>query len=283
MILLPTMKYAKTYILLALMAIIALNSGCVGRSGNTVLATINKKEKITLDEFNGIISKLPARYQEIASKNKKEFLDELIVDHLLYEEGIRKKLDRDEDVKKLFHEAKKKIIMARLLKDEVEDTVEISEKEVGDYYSRNRERFTTPETLRASHILVRSEKGASDILVELSNGRNFEELARARSIDPTAEIGGDIGYFTKNQLLPEFEEVCLDMQAGEISGVVKTKFGYHIIKLTERKPPHVKELTEVRDTIKQSLARLKKKVLFNEFVTRLKERSQITINKDLLD
>jgi peptidyl-prolyl cis-trans isomerase C len=277
------MKRNAAYITIVLTGAILISAGCGGRGGKTVLATINKKEKITLAEFNGIIEKLPARYQEIVDKNKGEFLEELIVDRLIYNEGIRKKLDKDRDVRQLFSEAKRKIVMARLLKDEIEDTAEITEEEIEDYYNANQENFTMPETLRASHILVPTEEDADAVLVELSNGRNFEDLARTRSIDPTSEIGGDIGYFTKNRLVPEFEEVCFNMQIGEISGIVKTKFGYHIIKLTERKAPHVKDLAEVRDNVELSLARIKKKMLFNEFVTRLKERSQITINKDLLE
>ena len=267
----------------ALIVLTLIAGGCGGRGEREVLATINQKEKITVAEFNDVVSKLPPRYQEVVNKNHREFLDELIVDRLLYNEGVKNQLDREEEVQKLITEAKRKIIMARLLRDEIEDNVTIDEKEIADYYEANQKNFTTPETLRASHILVRTEEDADNVLVELSNGRNFEDLARARSIDPTAELGGDIGYFTRNQLVPDFEEVCFGMQAGEISGIVKTKFGYHVIKLTERKEPEVKEITEVHDGIKQSLQRLKKKMLFNEFVTRLKERSQITINNDLLE
>ena len=94
---------------------------------------------------------------------------------------------------------------------------------------------------------------------------------------------GDIGYFTRGQLVPEIEEACFDMQVDETSDVVKTKFGYHVIKLTERREPHVKELVEVRDAIKQSLERLKKRVLFNQYVVKLKEKAKISINNKLLN
>lgn len=258
-------------------------SGCVGRSDKDVLARIDRKHTITLAGFNERISKLPKRYQDVINKNKKEFLDEVIVDTLLYNEAVRKKLDRDDDVKKVIREAEKKILIARLLNEEVEEKIIVNEKDIAAYYNANKEKFATPEALRASHILVKREEEARDILVELSNNRNFEDLARGRSIDPTSKIGGDIGYFTRHQLVPEIEEICFNMQVGEISGIVKTKFGYHIIKLTERKPPRVKELAEVRDAIEETLKRLKKKVLFNEFVTALKEKAQITINNNLLE
>ena len=275
--------YFKAFFGVMLVFSLLSGVGCGNSSGREVLATINNKDKITLYEFENIISKLPERYREIVGKNKKEFLDELIVDRLLYNEGLEKKVDRTDEVRGLIKEAKRKIVMARLLKDEVEDAVKVSEEEISKYYMANQGKFTTQETLRASHILVRSEEDANDVLVELSNGRNFEDLARARSIDPTSEIGGDIGFFTKNQLVPEFEEECFNMNVGQISGIVKTKFGYHVIKLTEKKEPRIKELSGIRDNIEQSMARVKKKVLFNEFVTSLKEKSKISINSDLLE
>ena len=264
------------------MCVAAIVSGC-GRSGNGgVLARIDQKDVITRKDFDGRIAKLPKRYQDFVNKNKKEFLDELVIDKLLYKEALRKNLQNDKEVKEVYEEAQKKILIARLLKDEVEDKVVLSDEEIIGYYKANSEQFSSPEVLRASHILVKTQEEAKDVLAELSGGRNFEDLARARSIDPSGKSGGDVGYFTREQLVPEIEEACFNMQVGEISGIVKTQFGYHVIKLTERKEPRVKNLSEVRDAVEQSLGRRKKKAHFNEFVSRLKEKSKITINHKLL-
>ena len=198
-------------------------------------------------------------------------------------EAVNKKVDKKEDVKRLVNEARRKIMIVQLLRDEVNDQADVNDEEIQNYYNENKEKFTTPEVLRASHVLLKTEEEAKDILVGLSNGRNFEDLARARSIDPTSKIAGDIGYFTRNQLVPEVEEACFSMQPGEISGIVKSKFGYHIIKLTERKEPELKSFEEVKDVIKQSLGRHKNKVRFNELVETLREKSEIVINNDLLE
>jgi peptidyl-prolyl cis-trans isomerase C len=260
-----------------------LAEGCSkGRSAD-VLAEIDGKHRITVEDFYGRIANLPTRYQEFIEDNKKEFLDELIVDMLLYNEAVSQGLDKDEDVLKVFKEAKKKILIARLLKDEVGDKATVEEEEIKVYYNENRDSFSTPEVLRASHILVKTKSAAQDILVELSNGRNFEDLARARSVDPTSKNGGDIGYFTQHQLVPEFEDACRKMQVGEISDIVETKFGYHVIKLTERKEPRIKGLDEVRTNIESALLKVKKKQSFNEFVEALKEKAKITVNADLLE
>ena len=276
------MKF-KAALLVLLAYMFSMASGCAPRGDKEVLATIDEKDTVTLKDFNDRIAKLPQRYQDIINKNKKEFLDELIIDTLLYNEAKVKKLDRDKEVKRVMEEARKKILIARLLQDEVNAKVEVTEEEITQYYNENTDKFTTPAVLRASHILVKNEKDAKDILVELSNGRNFEDLARARSVDPTSKLGGDIGYFAKGQLVPEFEDVCFNMKTGEISGIVETKFGYHIIKLTERKEPQVKSLQEVHDAIEQSIMRFKQKNVFSEFIEKLKQGSKITVNNGLLE
>ena len=223
----------RFYVLFAMFFLVSL-AGCTGKGGKQVLARIDQKDVITVQDFTDRISKLPQRYQDLANSNKRQFLDELIVDVLLYNEAERKGLERDPEVNKIFEEAKRKILIARLLKDEIDDEVTVTDVEIQDYYNASRDKFMMPEVLRASHILVKTKKEADDILVELSNGRSFEDLARSRSVDPTAKVGGDIGYFTRQQLVPEIEEAAFKMNEGEISGVIKTKFGYHVVKLTEK-------------------------------------------------
>ena len=183
----------KSYILKGVFLAIALSiglGGCAGTDRSETLAKIDGKDAITLNGFNERIANLPQRYQDVINKNKKEFLDELIIDELLYREALKMKIDKDSDVLKVLKEAKKKILIARLLKERVGDRVSVDEADIEEYYASNPERFTSPELLRASHILVKTQKEASDILVELSNGRDFEELARARSVDPSAKAGG---------------------------------------------------------------------------------------------
>ena len=270
-------------LLVATLSASILATGCGKAGKKEVLVKIGKKGNITLEEFSDRISRLPKRYQTVVKKNKKQFLDEIIVDTLLYAEAVNRKVDKNKDVKRLVNEAKRKIMIVQLLRDEVDIQTDVNDEEMQNYYNENKEKFTTPEVLRASHVLLKTEDEAKDILVGLSNGRNFEDLARARSIDPTSKIGGDIGYFTRNQLVPEVEEACFSMQPGEISGIVKSKFGYHIIKLTERKEPELKSFEEVKDVIKQSLGRHKSKVRFNELVETLREKSEIVINNDLLE
>lgn len=257
--------------------VISVSAGCAKKE--PYVAIVNK-QVITEEDFSSRIAKLPERYQDVIRANKKKFLDELIVDTLLYQEALRLKLDEDEDARAVIEEAKKKIIIAKLLNKMIDKAVTLDEAEAREYYDNNLEEFQTPEILRASHIMVRTEKEANDIVSELANGKNFEDLARTQSIDPSATRGGDIGYFARGQITPDFEKVCFNMQEGEISDIIQTRFGFHIIKLTERKARSVEEFKGVRGRIIQDLLVSKKKKAFNELAERLREEAKIIVNEE---
>ncbi len=253
-----------------------ITSGC-GKKED-VLVKIDKTV-ITAGDFEKRIAVLPPRYQEVIKPNKRKFLGELIVDELLYREALRQNLHKEKDVKAVIEQARKKILISKLLKEKINDIASVTDEEVEEYYKTHQDEFKTPEILRASHIVVKTEKEIKDILLELANDRNFEDLARARSIGPTAQKGGDIGYFTSGQLDPDFEKVCFQLKEGEISDIVKTRFGYHVIKLTERKPPAIEKYEDAKGRIKQPLIARKRKRYFNDLVQRLKDRAKIEINE----
>jgi len=244
-----------------------------------ILAKIDGKT-ITVKEFDDRISKLPERYQEVISANKKKFLDEIIVDELLYKEAVRLGYPKDAEVKAVIAEAGKKIMIAKLLKEKIDDVVILEDDMVKEYYDANQDEFATPEILRASHILVKTEDEAKDVLSDLKRDAKFEDLAREHSIDPSSEKGGDIGYFVRGQLDPDFEKACFNLEEGQLSGVVKTKFGYHIVKLTERKPPSIEEYIDVKGRIRQNLVGSRRKQRFTELVTQLRNRAKIVINEE---
>jgi len=159
---------------------------------------------------------------------------------------------------------------------------EAKEEDVVNFYYANQSGHMTPEFMRVSHILMTSREDADDILEKLSSGADFEQLAKAKSVDPTARNGGDIGYFAKGQLMPKFENACSALNIGEISGVVRTKLGYHVIKLTDRKKPELKPIEEVSDSIKAKLHSLKREKLFDDMIDRLKADTVIEINEKFL-
>lgn len=257
-------------------------SGCGGPSDKGPVLVSIGKSKITVGSFNERVSNLPERYRAIVKRRKKEFLEEVINDTLLYQEAIRKGLQKDEDTLKVIEEAKKKILIARLLKDEVDDKIDITEEDILVYYNENKSEYMTPEIMRVSHILVQSPEAAEEILKGLKSGGKFEDLARAKSVDPTAQRGGDIGYFPKGQLMPEFEAACETLEVDQTSGIVKTKLGYHIIKLTDRRPPQLKPIENVQENIRSRLRTIERQKMFNDLLSKLRDETDIKINEEVL-
>ena len=143
--------------------------------------------------------------------------------------------------------------------------VELSDAEIARYYRQNRQRFEVSERIRASHILFATEGKSDDektalqekaqsILAEIKQGADFAELAKEHSEDlGTAPKGGDLGWVTRGQMVPNFEEESFALKAGEISSVITTAYGYHIINVHERQNSHVQPLDEVREQIRQEI------------------------------
>src|SRR5690606_36379540 len=126
------------------------------------------------------------------------------------------------------------------------------------YYDENKEMFELPSPeIRASHILVDTEEEAREILSKIRGGADFEELAKMYSKDPgTKDLGGDLGFFAKGKMVPEFEEAAFALNPGEVSDVVKTEYGYHVIKVTGRRSSLSFE--DAKEDIRNNLENAKK-------------------------
>ncbi len=273
--------YARSAAYLAVIVGIAvLYAGCMQKS-QSVLARVNN-EVITPENFNERISRLPDVYKGAVGGHEKEFLDDLIVEKLLLQKAMQKGLTSDKEVIKLFSDAKNKIMIARLIDLELTQRVHVSDKEIMDYYSAHKSEFEDPVRYRASHIMVKTEDEAKQVLEKLKAGADFAEVAKTSSIDSSKDKGGDIGYFAKGDLIPEFEAAAMKMEKGDISGIVKSPLGYHIIKLTDKKDARVKDLGEVREKITQQLSDEKKKAAFDAFVKELKSSAKINVNDALV-
>ncbi|MFH1753662.1 MAG: peptidylprolyl isomerase [Candidatus Omnitrophota bacterium] len=272
---------------LVLFCILAISiAGCGQKGGaqdsGSIVATIGD-EVITLSQFEERINKLPDTIRPIAEANKAAYLENLVVEDLLYKEAVNKGLDKDSDIVMLFEEARKRILIARLAQDEIDEKIDVTEKDIKAYYDGNKAELESPELYRASHILVNTMEEASDISDKLNAGAIFEELARDLSKDVTSKRGGDIGYFSVGQMVPEFEDVCMKLKVGETSGPVKTQFGYHIIKLTDKRAPEPMKYEDVRERIENILLTQKRGRLLEELVNRLKSQTKVTMNTELLN
>ncbi|GAI11028.1 unnamed protein product, partial [marine sediment metagenome] len=165
-----------------------------------------------------------------------------------------------------------------LMEKIVSKAVIVTEKEIRDHFERYKANFAKPEEIKASHIVLRTEVEAKAILSQLKAGADFAELAWRESIDPTTkEKGGDLGFFSRGKMIPAFEEAAFALEAGEFSEVVETPYGYHIIKVDEKKPAQEPNLELVREEIRKTLTEQKTWTTRSNLLQNLREEAKIEI------
>ena len=143
-----------------------------------------------------------------------------------------------------------KVNYIELSLDDIKEQEAADEETLRSFYDDNKEIFTNPEQRSAQHILVEERELAESLLEEIQQGADFSELARIHSIDTsTKDSGGDLGYFERDIMVPEFDKVVFEMGIGELSEVVETDYGFHIIKLTEVQPENIKSFEESREQL----------------------------------
>lgn len=155
-------------------------------------------------------------------------------------------------------------------------SVSVTDAEVEQYFRQHRREYDQPEQVRASHILLESDAEARFVLARLRRGDKFEDLARQYSKDPgSKEQSGDLGFVGRGQLVGEFEKAAFTLRPGQVSGIVKTQFGYHLIKVTGRKDPQPANLAQVRDQIRAQLLSKKREAAFQAWLKRIKAQAKI--------
>lgn len=170
-------------------------------------------------------------------------------------------------------DAIRKDILITKLQEKLTADVAVTDEEVAAYYTTNQSQFLS---VKASHILLEDEEEAKKALERVKNGENFNDLAAELSKDPSAkENKGDLGYFRKGQMVEPFEDAAFQMQVGQISELVKTDFGYHIIKLEDRK---FEKLEDVSAELKISMLDSKKDKVYQELLTEMRSKANIKKN-----
>ncbi len=267
-----------------LLMVVLLLGGCASKpvDKSKVLARFDGTT-ITENDFLKKMRALPKTLQSIISTRKKDLLDDMTAEHFLLREAERRGLDKEPDVRDLLKTAHHKILIAKLVEKEVDEKIRVEPEEVAKYYDFHQEEFMTPVILRASHILLKTEEEALAVKTALDAGADFEETARQKSTDATAIRGGDLGFFQKGQFVPEFEVAVFQMTKGQISGPVKTPLGYHLIKLSDRMEPRLREFRAVKNIVEERLLREKRSKAFRDFVEKLKGNAKIDIDEKALD
>jgi peptidyl-prolyl cis-trans isomerase C len=276
----------KLFLVFLLLLTVSILSGCEqkGKSTGPALVKVGKSE-ITQDNFLKEISRIPewAREQFTGKEGKEKLLDEIIKRELVYQDAKRMKLDKDPEYLEKVKEFEKMTLISLILKKEVEDKAKVDDAEVKDFFDKNADKFTIGTKIKASHILVETEDQAKKIRERIRKGESFEKLAETFSKDKgSASKGGDIGYFASGQMVPEFERAVMGLKTNEISEPVKTRFGYHIIKLVDVAKGETASFEQSKEPIRKQLLAEKQKGLIDSYIGNLMKKTDIKKNEDAL-
>jgi peptidyl-prolyl cis-trans isomerase C len=271
------MKKSLYFIILAFFVFVLIGCDREKGSDGPVLAKINK-EKITQDDFLKEVSRVPewAREQFKGKEGRGKFLDELIKRELIYQDAQKMRLDKDEEYVAKVKEFEKMTLVSLILKKEVEEKSKVDDAEVKAFFDQNQDKFRIGTEIKASHILVETEEEANNVLERINKGEKFSELAKSLSKDKaSAQKGGDLGYFGRGKMVPEFERAAVALKPGEVSKPVRTRFGYHIIKLIDIKKGEPANFEQSKESIRRQLLAEKRKRLFDSYVNGLKDKSKV--------
>ena len=266
-------------------------SGCekLGEKGlgGKELVRINNVS-ISLEEFRQMSEKQPleGKIRLVSERGLRDFFENYVVTReVLYQEAKKKGLDKKKEILAKVEDFRKAMVIDALLEEALKEKDEVSDSEIQKYYKENEDRFTEPREVKVRHIVVNSEPILKEVLVKVSKGESFEKLASNYNIDKSREDGGNLGYIRRGQLAPsfaQFEEAAFSLRRkGEISEVVKTPYGYHLIQLEERRGTALRPFDQVKEKIRFFLQTKKKQDAYLQYVKEAKSRAKIVVNEKL--
>lgn len=247
-----------------------------------ILVTVNGKNITKQDAQAFVSASAPqANFMELAPAERKMITERLIEKVLFTELAAQEGIDKKPEFKRNMEKIKDELLVNMWMKEQLDNAI-VSESEARAFYDKNAEKFMEKASMHARHILVANEKDAQDIINTLKPLKGdvlkekFIELAKEKSTGPSAPNGGDLGTFTKGQMVPEFSKAVWALENGQITTTpVKTQFGYHVIYLetkTESKPASYEK---VKNNIITSLKQQQFTVKIKEVAKELKSKAKI--------
>lgn len=203
-----------------------------------------------------------------------------------FEKAIK---DLEMDEKALRDYTRRDLLISKYIESSIVPKIKVTEEDARKFYDQNPDKFTRDETVKASHILIgvdpkasaedkkKAREKAEKLHKELVGGADFAKLAKDNSTCPSSQQGGDLGFFGKGQMVPSFEKAAFALKPGEISDVVETQFGYHVIKVTEKKPADTVAFKDAKAKIEEYLKGQKINAAVGDYIAEVKKTAKIEI------
>jgi peptidyl-prolyl cis-trans isomerase C len=246
--------------------------GTAARSQEDKVLVIINGHEIRTSEVELAAEDIALQLGELPAKLRFPFLIEYLVErHLLAQAAVKGGIAETPEYKRRLAFYQAKALRDAYFDQTIKPT--ITDEEVKAAYDKEASKIQVSERVRARHILVATEKEAQDALAKVQNGEKFEDLAKKISLDGSKDYGGDLGYFSAEEMVPEFSKAAFALKVGEVSQPIKTDYGWHLIKVEDRKQGGPQPYDQVKNGVRAVLTR--KKV--QDIVVQLREQAKIEV------
>jgi peptidyl-prolyl cis-trans isomerase C len=261
--------------IVALMGLALIFSACA-KQDSRVVAQVGERT-ITVAQLQERFGDARPVSPEEELTRKRQVLENMIDAELMIMGAIEAELDKEDDFQAKIKEIERNALLETLYMQEIVEKSTPSEKEMKKYYEK------LGWEVKASHILVKTEEEAQEIIKQLSEGGDFAELAKEKSTDRgNKDKGGDLGYFTWGKMVTPFQDTAFAMKVGSISKPVETRFGWHIIKMEDRRETQRQEYEKEKPRIEKLLGGEKTKKLSADYLTKIKEKADTQLNPEVM-
>lgn len=262
-----------------LMCVALAAAACGGREDHVELARVNNAA-ITAEEF---YSSIPDELLAVMSPDdQREALEKWVKTELFYQAGVRRGVHEHDDLARRLREIERELVAEEYIRQELEDVPDVTDEEARAYFMDHQQDYSIQ--VRLAHILVRSLPEAERALGEIRAGTPFETVAASVSIDQTASLGGDLGYMRRGDMIHELEEPAFDLKVGDVSDVIPSSYGYHIIKVLDRHPGAGRPSFESKQAaVMNFLTSKRRRAAFDSMLSRLESRATVVIDTAALN
>ena len=258
----------------AVAAAILAAAGCGRKHDREVLARVDGSS-LTVKEF---YASVPEHLLAVMTlDDQEESLKRWVKTELFYQEGLRRGLGKSEEMRRRIREIERELVAEECIRLIMEDVSDVTEEDARAYFEEHKSEYGLQ--VRLAHILVRSRPEAELVLEQVTSGTPFGTAAAQYSIDQTAHLGGDLGYMGRGDMIHEIEDVAFELGVGEVSGVVPSSYGYHIIKVLDRHPGSGQPTFESkRAAVMNFMTSQRRRQAFDQWLGDLQERSTVVVD-----
>ncbi len=265
-------------LVLVLMLLLAVLAGCGKQDGGNAVARVGGSS-LTIDE---LYASIPEQHLAMMSlEDQEEAVGNWVKTELFYQEGLRQGVGKGDEIERRLGEIERELIAEEYIKRRMSEVPDVTDEEAAAYFGKHQNEYAIQ--VRLAHILVRNRPEAERAREQILGGTPFETVAGSSSIDQTASMGGDLGYMRRGEMIHELEETAFSLKVGEISDVITSGYGYHILKALDRHPgAGLPSFESKRSVVLSFLTSKRRRDAFDSWLLDIETRSSVHVDTLLI-